>query len=56
MGIAKAKAEGKYKGRKPKARDKETDIQRMIAEGMKPKALAEALNISIPSVNKYRRL
>lgn len=41
--------------RKPKARDKELDIQRMTAEGMKPKAIAEALGISVPSVYKYRR-
>ena len=55
IGIAKAEAEGKYKGRKPKARDKELDIQRMTAEGMKPKAIAEALGISVPSVYKYRK-
>ena len=54
IGIAKAKAEGKYKGRMPKARDKKLDIQRMTAEGMKPKAIAEALGISVPSVYKYR--
>ena len=37
VGIAKAKAEGKYKGRAPKARKQKLDIQRMSAEGMKPK-------------------
>jgi DNA-binding CsgD family transcriptional regulator len=30
------------------------DIQLMTAEGMKPKAIAEALSISVPSVYKYR--
>ena len=36
-------------------RDKKLDIQRMSAEGMKPKAIAEALGISVPSVYKYRQ-
>ena len=44
------KAEGKYKGRAPKARDKKVDIQRMTAEGMKPKAISEALGISASAV------
>lgn len=55
VGIAKAKAEGKYKGRAPKARKQKFDIQRMTAEGKKPKAIAEALGISVPSVYKYRK-
>lgn len=56
VGIAKAKAEGKYKGRAPKARDKELDLQLKTAEGMKPRAIAEALGISVPSVYKYRKV
>ena len=46
--------EGKYKGRSPKAWDKKLDIQRMTAFGLMPKAIAEALGISIPSVYKHR--
>ena len=33
-GVAKAKAEGKYKGRKPTARAKADDIRRLAAEGL----------------------
>ena len=55
VGIAKAKAEGKYKGRKPKARDKALDIKRMTAEGMKPKAIAEALGLSVASIYVHRK-
>ena len=47
-------AEGKYKGRKPKARDKKLDIQRMSAEGMKPRAISEVPGISVPSVYKFK--
>ena len=46
--------EGKYKEHSPKAWDKELDIQRMTADGLMPKAIAEALRISVPSVYKYR--
>ena len=46
--------EGKYKERSPKAWDKELDSQRMTTDGLMPKAIAEALGISIPSVYKYR--
>lgn len=55
IGIAKAKTESRYNGRKPIARDKELAIQRITAEGMKPKSISEALGISVPSVNKYRK-
>src|ERR1700722_18691878 len=33
-GIAKAKGEGRYKGRAPTARAKSADIQRLAAEGL----------------------
>jgi DNA invertase Pin-like site-specific DNA recombinase len=55
VGIAKAKAEGKYKGRKPKARDQQLEIQKLTAEGKKPKEIARQLDISIPSIYKYRK-
>ena len=52
-GILRAKAEGKFKGRKPTAREKQPEIQRMHSEGMKPDAIADALGISRMSVYRY---
>lgn len=54
VGIAKAKADGRYKGRKPTARNKREDARRLHAEGLGPVAIAKALNISRASV--YRCL
>jgi DNA invertase Pin-like site-specific DNA recombinase len=53
-GIAKAKAEKKYKGRKPTARAKTDDIKRMADSGMTREAIASELNIGVASV--YRVL
>lgn len=53
-GIAKAKAEGKYKGRKPTARAKAPDVLRLHAEGKTPTEIAKALGIGRGSV--YRAL
>jgi DNA invertase Pin-like site-specific DNA recombinase len=52
-GIARAKAEGKFKGRKPTAREKQPEIQRMHSEGMKPDVIASELGISRMSVYRY---
>lgn len=49
-GIARAKAQGKYKGRKPTARAKSAEVIKMKAEGRTADAIAEALNISRASV------
>jgi DNA invertase Pin-like site-specific DNA recombinase len=49
-GIAKAKAEGKYKGRTPTARRQSAEIKAMHAEGAGPVAIAERLAISRVSV------
>ncbi len=49
-GIAKAKAEGKYKGRKPTARAKASDIEQLLSEGLSKRAIARHLNISERSV------
>jgi DNA invertase Pin-like site-specific DNA recombinase len=49
-GIAKAKAEGKYKGRKPTARAKGAEVKRLRLEGIGPSAIAKRLNISRASV------
>ena len=53
-GIAKAAAEGKYKGRKPTARAKSADIIKLAGEGMKREDIASRLNVGVASV--YRAL
>src|SRR6476619_8620738 len=53
-GIAKAKAEGKYKGRAPTARAKATEVRRLRSEGIGPTEIAKRLGISRASV--YRVL
>jgi len=53
-GIAKAKAEGKYKGRKPTARKKSAQVIKLIEQGMTRQAVADELEIGIASV--YRIL
>lgn len=53
-GIAKAKAEGKYKGRKPTARSKAEEINRLKAEGIGATQIAQRLGIGRASV--YRVL
>ena len=52
-GIARAKAEGKFKGRVPTARVKKAEIQKLITEGMKPTQVAESLGVSRASVYRY---
>ena len=53
-GIARAKAEGKYKGRKPTARAKAQDALRLFREGKKVAHIAKQLGIGRGSV--YRAL
>lgn len=53
-GIAKAKADGRYKGRKPTAMNQALKIRQMKAEGQKATDIAKVLNISRMSV--YRAL
>ena len=53
-GIAKAKAEGAYKGRQPTARAKAADVLRLAGEGMKREDIAAHLGIGVASV--YRIL
>jgi DNA invertase Pin-like site-specific DNA recombinase len=53
-GVAKAKAEGKYKGRSPTARAKADDVRRLAAEGKTREAIAGELGIGVASV--YRIL
>jgi DNA invertase Pin-like site-specific DNA recombinase len=54
IGIAKAKVAGKYKGRKPTARTKKFEVQKLYHEGLGPVAIAKAVGISRASV--YRCL
>ena len=54
VGIAKAKAEGKYKGRSATARAKAAKIQKMAKDGLKPSQIASALGIGVASVYRYR--
>ena len=49
-GIAKAKAEGKYKGRAPTAKRKAADVLRLKGEGKTVPEIVDALNISRASV------
>jgi DNA invertase Pin-like site-specific DNA recombinase len=53
-GIAKAAAEGKYKGRKPTARAKADDVRRLAGDGATREAIAHQLGIGVASV--YRIL
>lgn len=51
-GIAKAKEEGKYKGRKPTARAKSDDIKALHAEGLSMGEIAKRLGIGKGSVHR----
>ena len=53
-GIAKAKQDGRYKGRAPTAMRQAQRIRDMAAEGMTRKAIAQALMVSERSV--YRAI
>lgn len=53
-GIAKAKAEGKYKGRQPTAMAKASDVLKLKEQDVRPKEIAKRLGMSKASV--YRVL
>jgi DNA invertase Pin-like site-specific DNA recombinase len=53
-GIAKAKAEGKYKGRKPTVAAQTDEIRAMHANGLGPAAIARELGVARSSI--YRML
>ena len=53
-GIAKAKSEGRYKGRVPTVRRQAADIIRLKSEGVRPTEIASRLGIARASV--YRAL
>ena len=54
-GIAKAKAEGKFKGRAPTAQRKSDDVIRMWSAGTKTPEIVDALGISLSSVYRIIR-
>lgn len=49
-GIAKAKALGKYRGRKPTAMEKKDEVLSLLHSGMKKAEIARQLGISVMSV------
>ncbi|MCK2056872.1 recombinase family protein [Methylobacterium sp. 37f] len=51
-GIARAKAEGAYKGRKPTARAKAAEIKALAAEGLSMASIAARLGIGKGSVHR----
>jgi DNA invertase Pin-like site-specific DNA recombinase len=50
--IAKAKAEGRYKGRKPTARAKASQVKALKADGIGPSEIARRLGIGRTSVHQ----
>ena len=54
-GIAKAKAEGKYKGRSPTARAKSAQVLELAGQGQTREAIAKTLGIGIASVYRVLR-
>lgn len=54
-GIAKAKADGKYKGRAPTARRKASEVLALKAQGKSADVIAEALQVSRSSVFRILR-
>jgi DNA invertase Pin-like site-specific DNA recombinase len=53
-GVAKAKAEGKYKGRKPTARAKSDQILDLDRQGLSREGIAKQVGVGVASV--YRVL
>lgn len=51
-GIAKARAEGRYKGRKPTARAKAAEVAALSLEGLSLQAIANQLGIGKASVHR----
>ena len=49
-GIVKAKAEGKYKGRKPTAREKAGEVLKLQGKGLGAAEIAKLLDIGRSSV------
>ena len=54
-GIAKAKSEGKYRGRAPTVRKKSTEIEELLAAGLGPTDVAEKLGVARSSVYRVAK-
>ncbi len=54
-GIAKAKADGRYKGRKATARAKSGDVLKLLKEGVKAPQVALQLGIGVASVYRIKK-
>lgn len=54
-GIAKAKGEGRYKGRKPTARAKASQVRELAGKGLTREAIAAELKIGVASVYRVLR-
>lgn len=50
VGIAKAKAEGKFKGRAPTVERQRTEIEALLSQGLGPTSIAEKLGVARSSV------
>jgi DNA invertase Pin-like site-specific DNA recombinase len=55
-GIAKAKGDGKYKGRAPTARAKSADIIALAKEGMTKEKIAKRVGVGVASVYRVLRV
>ena len=51
-GIAKAKSEGRYKGRKPMALEKADEVKELASQGLSMGAIATKLGIGKGSVHR----
>jgi DNA invertase Pin-like site-specific DNA recombinase len=54
-GVAKAKAEGKYKGRKPIAMDRQQEVIRLVKSGIPKASVAKQLGMGEASVYRILR-
>lgn len=54
-GVAKAKAEGKYKGRKPITMDRQREVIRLVMSGMPKASVAKQLGVGEASVYRILR-
>jgi DNA invertase Pin-like site-specific DNA recombinase len=54
-GIARAKAEGKYKGRQPTARARKDEVMALKEQGLGPSKIARELGISRSSIHRILR-
>jgi DNA invertase Pin-like site-specific DNA recombinase len=54
-GVAKAKAQGKYKGRKPIAMDRQQEVIRLVKSGISKASIAKQLRMGEASVYRILR-